>query len=145
MNLEEIEAKADELLADVLSEDHASRAEHAARKLRCLELTARIKSTVAFRKEREAERSGQQAAFQLGVPFVPQVVHCTECTPEPTKPVADRLHELVSYLIRNSETNHHAAGATQLGAASEERYQAISKAYDDAATKLQEILNEGGI
>jgi hypothetical protein len=67
--------------------------------------------------------------------------------PEPTKPAVDRLHELVSYLITESERAHDLAGQNQIGGmdASADRFSAVSKAYDDAATKLQEILQEGGL
>lgn len=145
MNLEEIEAKAEELLRQVLGEDHASRAEHAARKLKCLELAARIKSTVAFRKEREAETANRLEGVYVptwaGQPAV------TLPVAEPTKPAVDRLHELVSYLITESERAHDLAGQNEIGEmnATAVHFEAASKAYDDAATKLQEILQEGGL
>lgn len=156
MNLEEIEAKADELLTSVLSEDHASRAEHSARKLRCLELTARIKATVASRKERETERArddalrmreiaametaaGAASRAALTQQFARQgevysaAVGALAEELQPTKPVADRLHELVSYCREREE---YKGRDNEIGA---------DTAYGDVADKLQEILQEGGI
>ena len=62
---------------------------------------------------------------------------------EPTKPAVDRLHELVSYLIACSERGHR---LNETHPERDLRHEvAASKAYDDAATKLQEILSEGGL
>ena len=78
MDLNEIEAKADGMLARLLSKKETGgyRAGVAETRDICFRLealaqTAQIKATVAFRKEREAERNGQQAAYQLGVPQAP--------------------------------------------------------------------------
>lgn len=64
-----------------------------------------------------------------------------------TKPAADRLHELLSYLVQQSEAAHQrsqeADAVSELGKSA--RQLSICKAYDDAATKLSEILHEGGI
>ena len=77
------------------------------------------------------------------------VVPPVEDEPEPTKPAADRLHELVSYFVGQSNENYNKTKSIpevdEAQTSHETRYLSISKAYDDAATKLQEILQEGGI
>jgi hypothetical protein len=135
VTLEEIQAKADELLTQVLGEDHSSRAEHAARKLRCLELAARIKSIVAFSNKREDDLARMRD--------LPRHQPLIQYPAAPTKPAADRLHELVSYFIQQSQ---QAFNATRVEPAEQHsRYLSVSKAYDDAATKLDEILREGSL
>lgn len=148
MDLSEIEAKADKLLQRMNDTSSATLAGDTVTRLQGLAHAAQIKATVAFRKEREAEWAGQQAAYQLGVPFVPQVVPRSECTPEPTKNVADRLHELVSYLQQQAEECRDEAERKRDVVGQEARKQPgdyMAPAYSEAATKLQEILSEGGI
>lgn len=167
MNLEEIEAKADELAAQLVDPDtHSAVVRDVAFRLDGLSRAAQIKATVAFRKE--------QALPNLNLPTHPkpeasprcqQVYRCTRPAghisrgiahawvgypatvvdpEEPTKPVADRLHELVSYLVSQSVEEHHKADEKIEGWRAA-KFVAASKAYDDAASKLQEILQEGGI
>jgi hypothetical protein len=64
---------------------------------------------------------------------------------EPTKPAADRLHELVSYLTATSKRDFDLSKTHTGGSVGSTKHLAASKAYDDAATKLQDILQEGGI
>lgn len=64
---------------------------------------------------------------------------------EPTKPAADRLHELVSYCRTHAEESDDKAGHVQAQSPPWLRHRAVARAYDDAATKLQDILTEGGI
>lgn len=64
---------------------------------------------------------------------------------EPTKPAADRLHELLSYLIQQSEQSLEKSNHVMQESPPWRKHLAASKAYDDAAQKLQEILTEGGI
>lgn len=79
-----------------------------------------------------------------------QVYHGTEVSafkPEPTKPATDRLHELVSYFKATREESLALAHADESTGAdlSAVENQARANAYYDAATKLQEILQEGGL
>lgn len=157
MNLEEIEAKADEYAAALIETPNAGMVKHYRDKLIGLNHAVQIHGVRDRRAEwnvsvgwREAEIDAMHKAANAAEAAVAQRTPREQAYPvsfnaDPVKPVADRLHELVSYLVRQSETDHHAAQATQLGATLEARYQASSKAYDDAATKLQEILQEGGI
>lgn len=64
---------------------------------------------------------------------------------EPTKPAVDQLHELLSYLINQSERELVRSQSDGKNPDEASRHLGESKAYDDAATKLQEILQEGGI
>jgi hypothetical protein len=64
---------------------------------------------------------------------------------EPIKPAIDRLHELLSYLISHSNSEFHQSNKHAPDSAESIKHLAASKAYDDGAQKLQEILNEGGI
>jgi hypothetical protein len=65
--------------------------------------------------------------------------------PEPTKPAADRLHELVSYCSRQSNDAH--LEAEQETESMHRRLQVRERAaaYADVGQKLQDILTEGGI
>lgn len=63
---------------------------------------------------------------------------------EPTKPVADRLHELVSYL-REALSFQADRSAQSTDAPSQNWHDGQSKAYTDAAEKLEALLMEGGI
>lgn len=65
--------------------------------------------------------------------------------PEPTKPAADQLHELLSYLIQQSQLSLEKSEHVMVETPVWRKHLAASKAYDDAAGKLQDILNEGGI
>lgn len=64
--------------------------------------------------------------------------------PDPTKPAADRLHELLSYLIEKRDED---AVLAREGGTPVIRDQAASRryAYGEVATKLESILMEGGI
>lgn len=65
--------------------------------------------------------------------------------PEPTKPVADRLHELVSYCTQQSNEAHLEADREQESLIEHARLQERSLCYADVGQKLQDILSEGGI
>lgn len=64
---------------------------------------------------------------------------------EPTKPAADRLHELMSYLLGQCNSHYQTHSTHTGGSVGAQQHLAASKAYDDAAQKLDEILREGGI
>ena len=64
---------------------------------------------------------------------------------EPTKPAADRLHELVSYLHNQQDREQIRARSDGKSPDEVARHFGQAEAYDDAATKLQDILQEGGI
>lgn len=199
MNLEEIEAKADEYAHHLTDTKSADQTRYYREKLEGLNHLAQIKRMADLRSEwnthvgmREAEidamhkaanaaetavRNQQQQAGICGHPS-PVVQNIGQTSPEvcsltaghagwhqgesgvqwtdgeesiePTKTVADRLHELVSYFTTNSEASFQTskknlANSDSVNAALQGRYLAVSKAYDDAATKLQEILLEGEI
>lgn len=64
---------------------------------------------------------------------------------EPTKPAADQLHELLSYLVQQSQLSLEKSEHVMVETPVWRKHLAASKAYDDAAQKLQDILTEGGI
>lgn len=158
MTLEEIEAKADELVIKALEPDTGVReVELLNLQIENLKDLAMIKRVADQRAQwivhaswRHAELDNQR---RWGRPLPPPggattpetVITSTEvAAADPTKPVADRLHELVSYLIGKSE-EYMATAKSAVQVVSESKAVLASKAYDDAATKLQEILQEGGI
>lgn len=161
MELSEIEAQADALLERLASTSSAGEVRDICFRLDGLKNAAQIKSTVAFRKEREAV-----APLPLwgALPAVPGFVRCPatklqggwtyRCesvaghTPagahdwrgspnppdeEPTKPAVDRLHELVSYGEQMEASNRTV----------EYPCPDAADAYQDMASKLEEILREG--
>lgn len=65
--------------------------------------------------------------------------------PEPTKPAADHLHELLSYLVQQSQLSLEKSEHVMVETPVWRKHLAASKAYDDAAGKLQDILTEGSI
>lgn len=170
MDLHEIEAKADELAEKMLATEHRQERTHHMWALEGLQRLAQIKATVAFSKEREQATTAPAATDRCGVwgsggydalvctkgsphggahfdENVQTYFQATELSADPTKPAADRLHELVSYFVQQSE---EAATVHQRVSGVPRRHAhtaaaAASRAYDDAATKLQEILQEGGI
>jgi hypothetical protein len=158
VNLEEIEAKANNV-ADSLMIAGRGEAELLALRLQGLKNLAQIKSTVAFRKEREnqpllsyptaplpaicgvqspqiwaGERYVSQTcrvqAGHAGLHRSAQGAEWSEgVSAEPTKPAVDRLHELVSY-IREGQKDAPFASAEEVL---------------DIADKLEEILREGSL
>ena len=135
MDLREIEAKADELLEQMYRKTTGPAGVAEMRdictRMDVLERAARIKSTVAFRKEQEADRL---QPLMYGGSLLGQK--------EPTKPAIDRLHEMVSYLHEQSRENHGRADRMPDGDKAA-RYLEAAGAYDDAALKLREILRGG--
>lgn len=74
-----------------------------------------------------------------------QVTGVTTPVEEPTKHVADRLHELVSYIHDQQHGNLQVARSYALDSAERSGFTQAASAYADAKDKLEEILNEGGI
>lgn len=136
MNLSEIEAQADELLERLASTGSAGEVRDICFRLDGLKNAAQIKSTVAFRKEREDELTRMKGIFQQNLPNN----YSSVLLPAPSKPAVDRLHELVSYLkTRAGVCYTRGDQEPEL----EGQHRNTAKAYDDAATKLDEILREG--
>lgn len=186
MNLEEIEAKADELAALMLEvvqvgdiparlEGLAHLAQIKAVRDRRHVWNAHVGMRERDNEMRQREISAMEVAADAASRAIPPAGGCTsrinslipghppllcelshghpgrhlsgntswDLEAEPTKPAVDRLHELVSYLEASKE------GADQADDGGDRyesgRLDGMSKAYRDAATKLQEILSEGGI
>lgn len=151
MDLSEIEAKADELAALMLTVqqvgDIPARLEglvHLAQIKRVVDLRAQWNAGVSIREEDRVLRERELVAMEQVATAVPRPGICGWRPPEPTKPAVDRLHELVGYFIttrlellqmmRVAETD----GADLTAAENRAR----ANAYYDAATKLNEILSE---
>lgn len=166
MDLSEIEAKADQLAQKLADPDISrTRAELLGIRLQGLAHAAQIKSTVAFRKERESQPLIQYPAAPINGPCghrapTHRLIGCTlpaghlgghtdgELTwsgPEPTKPAVDRLHELVS-MWRGFSRGQDAKADAVLASPEQLGYhngQAVG--WGKAASMLEEILSEGGI
>jgi hypothetical protein len=147
VDLKEIEDKADELAERVISTPSLGTTTLHAGQIKALKDLAIIKAAVSQRADydaakamRERELAAMEAVAASNESMAAAYAGATPEAAEPTKPAADRLHELLSYFIQQSE-------APINGQTPDTERQGMMRAmyYDDAATKLQEILTEGGI
>lgn len=146
MSLSDIEAKADEL-AEALDGAGAALAKDLTTKLEGLAYAVQIKATAAHQR-RVAEQpmihlqQGPQHGYFQGVPVSPPPLV------EPTKPAIDRLHELVSYFIQQANDCANEAARNRDVVGQEARKQPadyMAVVYNEAADKLRDILDEGGL
>lgn len=143
MNLEEIEAHADLLLDRLAATDSAGQVRDICFRLDGLKSAAQIKSTVAFRKEREAELTRMQRYAPSLVPPPSLITYpAAPAAAAPTKPAVDRLHELVSHLNELAKEDLLQAD-DEVEVWKANKWKASAKAYVDAADKLEEVLREG--